>query len=78
MNTCTFLAHDLSLIRIDGQSQLVCSRCDDPWAQTLLDHRNTPKRLQAINLQVSNPALDEALKSMEQMFGELQKEFLEK
>jgi hypothetical protein len=73
MNLCTFLAHDLNLIRIDGQSQLVCSRCDYPWEKTLLDSRNTPKRLQAINLQVSNPALDEALKSMEQMFAALQK-----
>jgi hypothetical protein len=49
----------------------------NPWGCTLLDHRNTPKRLQAINLQVSNPALDEAFKVMEQMFGELQELFKE-
>jgi hypothetical protein len=73
MNLCTFLAHDLSLIRSNGKTQLVCDRCENPWAETLLDSRNTPKRLQAINLQVSSPALDEALKSMEQMFTELQK-----
>jgi hypothetical protein len=49
MNTCTFLTHNLSLIRIEGKTQLVCDRCQNPWGWTLLDHRNTPKRLQAMN-----------------------------
>jgi len=53
MKTCTFLAHDLSLIRAKGKTQLVCSRCDEPWAETLLDHHNTPKRLQVMNAQLS-------------------------
>lgn len=79
MNICTFLAHNLSLIRINGAPQLVCDRCNNPWQETLLDSRNTPKRLQAINALAAFDTLDtldEALKSMEQMFGKLQKESL--
>ncbi len=49
MNLCSLLAHSLTLIRVDGKTQLVCNRCDDPWATTLLDYRNTSKRLQAMN-----------------------------
>jgi hypothetical protein len=78
MNPCTFLAHKLSLVRINGKTQLACDRCDNPWRETLLDNRNTPKRLQAMNVLAADPALDEALKSMEQMFGELQKESFKK
>jgi hypothetical protein len=53
MKLCSVLAHNLSLIRIDGQTHLICSRCDEPWSETLLDYRNTPKRLQAMNAYLS-------------------------